>query len=354
MLRVVQWATGNVGREAVDAVHRHPDLTLVGALVYDGAKAGRDVGEVCGIGPVGVTATTDVDAILALDADCALYMAQGELNPQGALDDICALLGSGKNVVSTALTSLIYPKSAGPDVVDRLEAACAAGRSSFHGTGIEPGWAGEVLPLTMSGILGRVDSIVVQELMDYSTYDVPEIMVDVMGFGRAPDAPVPLADPEVASSAFRAPLLMVADGLGAEVERFEYQREVAVAAAPVIAKFGTIEAGTVSAQRFSCTAIVGGRRALTIEHVTRVGADQAPDWPTGRGWRVTVEGEPSMVLDATIAVHGEDDTRQGCLGTAMHAIHAIAPVCAAAPGIRTFLDLPMICGRGALDTDARH
>lgn len=95
-------------------------------------------------------------------------------------------------------------------------------------------------------------------------------------------------------------------------------------------------------------ALVGGREALTIEHVTRMGADQAPDWPTGRGWRVTVDGAPSMVLDSRIAVHGEDDTDQGCLGTAMHAVHAIVPVCAAAPGIRTFLDLPMITGRGVL------
>ena len=150
MLRVVQWATGNVGREAVAAVHAHRELTVVGALVYDERKAGRDVGEVCGIGPIGVTATADRDAILGVDADCALYMAQGEMDPTGALDDICALLPSGKNVVSTALTSLIYPKSAGDEVVAALEAACAAGGTSFHGTGIEPGWAGEVFPLTMS------------------------------------------------------------------------------------------------------------------------------------------------------------------------------------------------------------
>ena len=348
MLKVVQWATGNVGREAVAAVHTHADLEVAGAFVYDGAKAGRDVGEVCGIGPIGIVATDHRDEILALDADCVLYMAQGEMDPDGALDDICSLLESGKNVVSTAVTSLIYPKAAGAEVVDRLQSACRTGSVSFHGTGIEPGWAGEVLPLTMSGILGRVESITVQELMDYSTYDVAGMMTDIMGFGLPPDAEVPLADPELAAGVFRAPLLMVADGLGAEVERFEYRREVAVATGPVVAKFGTVEAGTVSAQRFSCSAVVAGREALTIEHITRIGPDQAPDWPTGRGWRVTVEGEPSMVLDSRIAVHGEDDTRQGCLGTAMHAVHAIVPVCAAEPGIRTFLDLPMICGRGVL------
>ena len=123
--------------------------------------------------------------IVALDADCVLYMPQGEIDPMGALDDICRLLASGKNVVSTAVTAFIYPASAGDEVVDRLEAACAEGGTSFHGTGIEPGWAGEVLPLTMSGILGRVDSILVQELMDYSTYDSTDMMFDIMGFGLA-------------------------------------------------------------------------------------------------------------------------------------------------------------------------
>jgi 2,4-diaminopentanoate dehydrogenase len=348
MLSVIQWATGNVGSAAVAAIHTHDDLTLVGAFVYDGAKAGRDVGEVCGIGPIKVFTTDERDEILAMDADCVLYMATGEMNPAGAINDICDLLASGKNVVSTALTALIYPKSAGDDVVQRIEAACADGGTSFHGTGIEPGWASEVLPLAMSGILGRVESILVQELMDYSTYDVPEMIYDIMGFGMAADAPVPLADAGLVGQAFHAPLMLVADGLGAEIERFEYRREVAFAPEHIVAKFGEVEAGTVSAQRFSCAAIIEGREALTVEHITRIGNDQAPDWPTGRGWRITVEGEPSMVLDATIAVHGEDDTEQGCLGTAMHAIHAIAPVCAAEPGIRTFLDLPLIIGRGVL------
>jgi hypothetical protein len=212
VLRVIQWATGNVGRHAAAAIHRHPDLELVGALVYSDAKAGRDVGDICGLGPIGVTATTDRDAIVALDADCVVYTPQGEMDPMGALDDICRLLASGKNVVSTAVTAFIHPASAGAAVVERLDAACAEGGTSFHGTGIEPGWAGEVLPLTMSGILHRVDSILVQELMDYSTYGSTELMFDIMGFGLSPDAPVPLADADLAGTTFRAPLMLLADG----------------------------------------------------------------------------------------------------------------------------------------------
>jgi 2,4-diaminopentanoate dehydrogenase len=348
MLRVAQWATGTVGRHAVAAIAAHPELELVGALVYSDAKAGRDVGELCGLGPLGIVTTKDPDDIVALDADCVLYMPQGEMNPMGALDDICRLLAAGKNVVSTAVTSLIYPASMGTGVVDKLEAACAAGGTSFHATGIEPGWAAEVLPLTMSGLFGRIDSLLVQELLDYSTYDVAFMLFDIMGFGKAPDAAVPLADPVLAGSTFRASLMLVADGLGATIDDFTYDRQVSVAAAAFDVKAGRVEAGTVSAQRFSCSAIIAGRKALTIEHITRLGDEQAPEWPTGRGWKVTVEGRPSMVLESRIATHGEDETDQGCLGTAMHAVHAIAPVCAAAPGIRTFLDLPTIMGRGVL------
>jgi 2,4-diaminopentanoate dehydrogenase len=346
--RVVQWATGTVGRHAATAVHRHLDLELVGAYVYSADKAGRDVGDICGIGPIGVTATSDGDEILALDADCVLYMAQGEGNPTGALDDICRLLASGKNVISTAVTAFIYPRSAGDEVVKRLQAACASGGTSFHGTGIEPGWAAEVLPLTMSGLFERIDSLVVQELLDYSTYDSAPMLFDIMGFGKRPDEPVPMGDPAALRPTFGAPLMLLADGLGAEIDDFEFHREVAITDHDIDVSAGRIEAGTVAAQRFGFTAIIGGRRALTVEHITRLGDDQAPDWPTGRGWKITVEGSPSMVLESRIATHGEDETDQGCLGTAMHAVHAIAPVCAAEPGIRTFLDLPTIVGRHVL------
>ena len=171
-----------------------------------------------------------------------------------------------------------------------------------------------------------------------------------MGFGKPPDEPVPMADPALVRrrrSARRSCSSPTA--LGATIDDFVFDRARSPSPTqPFDVAAGRIEAGTVSAQRFSYTAIVGGRRALTVEHITRLGPDQAPDWPTGRGWKVTVEGVPSMILESAIAVHGEDENDQGCLGTAMHAVHAIAPVCAAEPGIRTFLDLPTIVGRHAL------
>ncbi len=151
----------------------------------------------------------------------------GDANPEAALDDICALLRSGKDVISTAVTPLIHPASMGQEVVDRLEQACAAGRSTFHGTGIQPGWASEVLPLLLSGIVRSIDSLLVREVLEYSSYDNALMLFDVMGFGRVPDDPTVLgADPSILAGVFRAPLLLVADGLGAHIEEFLFDRDV--------------------------------------------------------------------------------------------------------------------------------
>lgn len=358
MIRVVQWATGPVGRHAVAAVLDHPDLELVGAYVYDEAKDGRDVGEICGLGPVGVPATRDKAAVLALEADCVLYMAQGDADPMGALDDICPLLASGKNVISTAVTPLIFPAAMGPEVVGRLEEACAAGGSSFHATGIEPGWASEVLPLAVSGLLRNVDSLLVQEIVDYTTYDNAFMLFDVMGFGHEPGSTGYLAtDPALLGSVFTAPLMLLAQAFEAEIDTFTFDRDTWLAPESFDVPAGRIQAGTTAALRFSATAVIDGRPAMTIEHVTRLspstGVPIAPEWPTGRGWRLTVQGTPSFQVEAKVAINGEDETDQGCLGTAMHAVHAVVPVCAADPGIRSFLDLPQIVGRHILRRSSR-
>ncbi len=355
MLRVVQWATGPVGRHAVAAVVDHPDLELVGCFAHDPDKAGQDVGVLAGIGAIGVLATADRDEILALQADCVLYMAQGDADPAAAIENICLLLESGKNVVSTAVTPLIYPAAMGDEVVKRLEDACARGASSFHATGIEPGWASEVLPLAISGLLRSVDSLVVQEILDYATYDNAFMLFDVMGFGHAPDSvDYFAADPSLLGGVFKAPIMLVADALGATIEDWVFDRDTWLATEAFDVAAGRIEAGTTAALRFGATAIIEGRPVLTVEHVTRLRADAAPDWPSGRGWRVSVEGYPSMLVEAKVAVNGEDETDQGCLGTAMHAVHAVAPVCVVDPGIRTFLDLPTIVGRHVLGRPAER
>jgi hypothetical protein len=349
MYRVVQWGAGLAGGGALEGIIAHPDLELVGVRVYRDEKHGRDAGELIGQAPIGVKATNQTEEILALDADCVVYMADKETDPFGGLDDICALLASGKNVVSTAVSPLIYAASMGPEVVERIEKACAEGQSSFHGTGIEPGWAAEVLPLTMSGLNRRIDSILVQELLDYASWDNAEMLFTNMGFGLGPDEEALWSDASVMGQFFHAPIMLVADGLGATIERFEYHRDVWLAEQDFDIAAGSIKQGTVAAMKFGATAIVDGRPALTVEHVTRLTQDAAPEWANGQGWRVTIEGLPSMMMEAHIGLHGEDHNDQACLATGMHAVHTVIPLCEADPGIRTVIDMRMVIGRHALN-----
>jgi hypothetical protein len=345
---VIVWATGTVGCHAIRAIHDKPALRLVGCYTYSPAKVGRDAGELAGIAPLGVITTDRRADILAMAADCVLYMPIGEGKVAAVVDDICDLLASGKNVISTALTALIYPRAAGQEVADRLEAACKVGGTSFHATGVQPGWAAEVLPLTLSPLLRKVDSLLVREILDYSTYPSAATLFDDMGFGRpAPDM-IRRSLPPEGSGAFGAPLLMLADAWGSTIDEIVFECEFALAQASYDIPAGRIEEGTVAGKRYSFTAMIGGRPAMKIEHVTRVGSHIAPQWPQGRGWYITVEGSPAISLRAEIACDGGDENDQSCLAAAMHAVHAIDPVSEAPPGVRTFLDLPLQSGRGIL------
>ncbi len=169
---IIQWGSGNVGSQAIAAIAQRRDLKLKGLFVYSQDKVGRDAGEIAGIGRIGVKATNNVEKILALDADCVIHSPLSSLvygeDPEADLKTICALLASGKNVISTV--GYMYPKVYGARVMNRLAQACRRGGSSFHGTGANPGWLGDLVPLTMSALSGRVDQIVIQEISNFEHY----------------------------------------------------------------------------------------------------------------------------------------------------------------------------------------
>jgi hypothetical protein len=325
-----------------------PQFELVGCYTTSEAKNGRDVGEICGIGPIGVTATTDQEAIVNMPADCVLYMTLEEFGLEKPVSEICRLLRSGKNVVSTATTTLIYPKSAGPDVVRRIEEACREGGTTFHANGIQPGWAGDLMPLMLSGMLNRVDSLLIQEILDYGAYRSKAGMFELMHFGSKmePVPPTPVSVYEL--RAFGAQLLMLADALGVTIDEVIYEMQWAYADEAYEIAAGRIEKGTVSGKRYSFTAMIDGQPKIKVEHVTRAGAHVKPEWPQGKGWYVTATGSPSMRLSMEIGTDGGEGPDQACLAAGMHVVHSIPLACAAPPGIQTTLDLPMIIGRGVL------
>jgi hypothetical protein len=346
-LRVIQWSTGNVGHFALRCIFGHPDLELVGLWVHGAAKAGRDAGELCGLGPTGVRATTDADALLRTDADCVCYTATADLRPFEAIEDVCRILAAGKNVVSSSIVPLVHPTSFFPEVRDRLEAACREGRSSFLTSGIDPGFANDLLPLTLSGLCERWEEVRVLEIINYATYDQPQVLFDTMGFGKPLDHTPLLLTPGTLSFAWGGTVRLLADGLGVTLDDIRETWERRPAERPVTIGAHTVQPGTMGALRFEVQGIVGGRPAIVVEHVTRLDDALAPEWPQGNGsYRVVITGTPTMRCEFEFEDERGDHAVGGVLLTATRLVNAIPAVCRAEPGLLSALDLPLVTGRG--------
>jgi hypothetical protein len=342
--RVIQWATGAQGTESIRAIIDRPDLELVGGWVHSAEKDGADLGMLAGRDPIGVTATRDIPTLLALDADCVAYMPRNT-----SLDDVCAILASGKNVVTTAF--LFYPKALPPADLARLLAACEQGGTTIHGTGLNPGNLSGVLPLALSGMSRRIERVTLQERADWSFYESTNITFDNMRFGRAPEE-VNESSSEFLrfnSGIFKDEIQLLADALGAGIDEITTEVDLVLARDDHDIFGMTLKAGTVSGQRWHWRGRRQGVTLVEIDALWTVGGEYPSHWPTpADGWTLTIEGDPSMQIhflslasyerDLPIAEH----VRAASVATAMQAINGVPAVCRAAPGIATMADLPLI------------
>jgi 4-hydroxy-tetrahydrodipicolinate reductase len=334
--RVVQWATGNIGTRALRSVIEHPHLTLAGVYAHTPGKAGKDAGDLCGLAATGVIATHDVDEILALGADCVLYM------PAACdIDQVCRLLESGANVVTTR-GEFHRADSLEPAVRERVEAACDRGGTSVHSTGSSPGFITEAVPLVLTSIQRRLDSLTISEFADLSQRDSPGLLFEVMGFGK----PLAEFDPRRFSHGritFGPSLQLVADALSMPLDSVEASGEVAAARRPVQIAAGTLKAGTVAAQRMTVSGIRGGRPVLSFRATWYCTADLDPAWDVlATGWHVSVDGDAPLDIDIRFPVPLERMAATSPGYTANRAVNAVPFVCAARPGIRSTVDLPQI------------
>jgi 2,4-diaminopentanoate dehydrogenase len=347
--RVIQWATGTVGVHAVPAIASHPDLELVGLWVHSDDKAGRDAGEICGVGRTGVTATQDAEALLFdVDADCICYTASSDVRPDAVVDDLCRMLATGHDVVNTSFVPLLYPPAAGPGVHERLEAACVEGGSSIYTSGIDPGFGNAGMAIPALALCSDIRSVRMMEIVNYDTWDNPFTMFEIMGFGKPDPSHSLLLAPGSTTLAWGPVLHLVATALGVELDEVTEQHEVLHAEEDLTIASGTVPAGGISGMRFEIRGIVDGEARIVVEHVTRLRDDDAPHWPQGQGYRVLVEGEPNLKLELELSSDRGDHNHAGCLATAMHVINAIPHVVAAEPGVLTLLDLPVYSGRHLL------
>ncbi|HYF74783.1 MAG TPA: hypothetical protein VD864_18290 [Nocardioides sp.] len=347
-MRVIQWATGGVGRAAIEGILLHPELELVGCWVHSAAKDGTDVGEIIGTEPIGVRATTSVEEILATPADAVLY---APLIPDR--DQVAALLRSGKNVVTPV--GWFYPteKDGAP-----LAAACAEGGTTLHGTGINPGGITELHPLMFSALSSAVTFVRGEEFSDIRTYDAPDVVRHIMMFGGPPTDAMGGPMLGLLSGGFLQSVRMCLDALGFSRDaEIRTSQEVAVATAPIDTPIGVIEPGLVAGQRFVWEAFVRDECVVRIAVNWLMGEEHLdPAWsfgPEGERFEVEVRGDP----DTLVTIKGwQPETvaeglvrNPGVVATAMHCVNSIPYVVAAEPGIRTYLDLPLIAGRAHPD-----
>lgn len=335
-IRVVQWATGNIGTKACREVILHPGLELVGLRVYSADKVGRDAGELCGLPPVGVPAVGSLDEVLALAPDCVLYM------PRFAdLDDLCALLAAGIDVVSTA--GLVHhPASMDPEVRGRLEAACATGGSSLHATGSSPGFITEALPIALLSTQRSLSLLAIDEFADMSQRPSPELLFQIMGFGRAPEHFSP-ARWEHGAISFGPSLRLLAEAMGTPLNEVVSHGELALVPHDVEIAAGVVPAGTVGGQRM----VVSGRRhgveLVRFRANWFCTTELDADWPLrDTGWRIQVQGDAPMDVDVHFPITTEQMAATTPGYTANRAVNAVPFVVAAAPGIHAITDLPSI------------
>jgi len=348
--KVIVWGSGFTGKLVIRELLDHPAFELVGVIVNDAAKDGKDVGELLGQARIGMRATRDVAAALALEADAVAYFGPTAEYAAANIENMSRALRAGKNVVSTAMTPLVYPKACPPAMVEALEKACQEGRTSCFTTGIDPGFANDLFPLTLMGLCARVDSVRVQEILDYQTYTGD--YAKTMGIGQPLEFRALLENTKILVFSWGHTLPMLADALGVEIDRYASSYEKWPAPERIVHRNGAIEKGCCAAVRFEIQGFVAGEPRIVIEHVNRITKAAAPHWPRTRledddCYRVIIRGSPNITQETAFrsALDG-DSNAGGCLATGMRAIQAIPAVCAAPPGLLSALDLPLIAGRG--------
>ncbi|MGI5158963.1 NAD(P)H-dependent amine dehydrogenase family protein [Microbispora sp. CA-102843] len=340
--RVVQWATGAIGRVCGRHVIDRPGMELVGLLTYSDDKAGRDAGEILRRRPIGVTATKDIEDILALDADVVLHTPLNGESPGQHVDDLVRLLRSGKNVITTVAFTYPWPITPGntgkaePEHTASLRQAALEGGATLFGTGVNPGLITERLAVTATTMCTDVRHIHFREVYDCSPVISPGFIYELCGFGMTPER---FKEATAGRAAFFTELFgeitgYVSHALNVEFVSVEEDHEIAVAKEDVHIVVGTIPKGTVSCARWRWHANTEAGRFLTIQMDWRADDDQ-PDFQGEDGWTITIDGAPKLKIQVGLDdPEGYPDRSKAMqYAVAGPVVQAIEEVCAAPPGI---------------------
>lgn len=334
---VAQWATGHTGLHSLRKVIEHPSYDLVALRVYADEKTGRDAADIAGgdVAPAGVVATNDINDVIAARPDCVLYMP---LLDRESIDDMCALLESGSNIVTT-VPRFYHPPSIEPDVRAALQSACEKGGSSLYCTGPGPGWITLDLPLAISRLERRIDKLTILQYADLSSRQSPQFMRET--FGMPLDRASESRQWSHTGHADGACLSQLAESLGYAIDNVTRTVEVAAARETVEIGVMTVEASTLGAWRIKVTGWRDGEPFMEFTRHQYVTQDVDPAWDLrDTCWHVELEGDTPCEFNFAWKKEGYAQYSPGV--NANIAVNAVPAVCDAEPGIRTTNQLLLV------------
>ncbi len=336
--RVIQWATGSMGKSCLRAVIDHPDLELAGVYVYSDKKNGMDAGEIANREPTGVLATNEMNKILELDADLLIHAPRIQFPYNYHNKDICQILASGKNVIS--INGHSFPEYHGKEYVKEFEQACQKGKSSFFSTGLNPGFVTEKITTAATSLCTKLDSIFVQETFDCFGIPDKNYVFNICGMGSDPESfdltgkgPVT----ELMSGMYAEVIALLAHKLKLPLEKVASDHQIVVAPKDIAARAGVVPAGTVAATKWCWKGIVNGAPLITLAVNWIMGKD-LPGFETFDHWNVAIRGVPG--IDITMNLKESENTtaktKSEQYAVAGSVINSIPEVCAAETGIFHF------------------
>ncbi len=343
-LRVVQWATGNVGTRSLRRIVEHSGMELVGLYVSSEEKVGldaarlidRDIGFDGICTDTGVISTNKLANIVALKADCVLYMRQGT-----DLDEVCTILETGSNIVTTR-GDFHHPASMDPVARARVEAACQKGGTSIYSQGCSPGFITESMLLTLAQLSRRIDCITIDEYADMSSRNSPDMIFNIMGYG-VPPGKFDQNKLDYLKHDFAGSLSQTADALGLSFDDVTVIGEMASVNKDSQIAAGLIPKATVAALRITVSVTRGGKPVLRFRANWYCSTDIDQDWALREsGWRVQVEGDTPLDVSITYPVSEEHYPSVTPGFTAHPAVNAVHAVCAAPPGICTTANMARV------------
>lgn len=345
-LRVIQWATGKVGKHSLRAILDDPRLELVGVYAFSPDKVGVDAGALCGRPDTGVKATNDIDALIALRADSVLY-TPFEAN----LDQVVRLLESGLDVVSTNL--FLNVGGVQGEVRERLETAGRRGDASLYVTGINPGWI-NAIAAAMTAICRNVQSVEIVESADCSVYESVETW-SFLGMGEAGVTPDVLDRARQWLILFRDAVVRVADALEFKLDDIEFFVEYATAAEKVDLGWFCMEKGTNAALRGGWNGKIGGDTVVRLQVVWYLTKTLAEGWEIDADqYHLSIKGEPNIDNRIRFIPPEHWGNHDWDIMTALPAVSALFDIKRARPGVLGLRDVGLPYAPAGVWRDARQ